>query len=119
MHVPTKLAGLLVGSAALLSIPAVAGAVTAEANVNGGCRIGAQAFEHWTAARHISYDDNGGCAKIHQTAVRRCWGTNYTSSYGYTTANTIDRQWNGCDHVYTRTNARNSSDVHLGSVQAG
>jgi len=53
---------------------------------NGGCRARAQAYEGWTKATHNPYDDNGGCAKIAQKNLRRCWGSNYHHTAPYTTA---------------------------------
>ncbi|MEN8235535.1 MAG: hypothetical protein ABFR89_11525 [Actinomycetota bacterium] len=68
-----------------------------------GCTIGAHAFEHWTKARHISWDDNYGCNKITQKRVRRCMGDNIAQWEGPTTANTIDRQYAVCDAISTHT----------------
>jgi hypothetical protein len=95
-----------------------AAAVTVEKNVNGGCRIGAQAYESWTKATHVSYDDNEECAKIAQKNKRRCWGSNYYYTTSYTTADTIDLRYLGCDALYTITYAKDAQWNYLGSVKA-
>ncbi|NOY56784.1 MAG: hypothetical protein GXP34_12495 [Actinobacteria bacterium] len=102
----------------VLTSMTVASAVTVEKSVNGGCRIGAQAYESWTKATHVSYDDNGGCAKIAQKNKRRCWGSNYTYSTQYTSAEVIDLRYAGCDALYTITYAKDVNWNYLGSVKA-
>src|ERR1044072_5719412 len=105
-------AGLTVAGAAA----ALAG--TVEANVGGGCRIGAEAFEHWTKARHVAYDDNGRCGKIQMLAITRCWGKTYRTLSSTTTSDRIDWQFGGCDAIGTTTYAYDARGSYLGQVTA-
>ncbi len=100
----------------LFASATVAYGATAEKDVGSGCRIGAQAYEHWTKARHVSYDDNYGCGDLYQYHVRRCWGTNKYYWSGWISTNRIDKQYAGCDAIYTKTSAKDYSGNYLGFV---
>ena len=100
----------------MLASATVAYGVTAEKDVGSGCRIGAQAYEHWTKARHVSYDDNDGCGNLQQTNVHRCWGVTYQDTFGYWATNRIDKQYAGCDAIYMKTKAKDFNGNYLGFV---
>lgn len=91
----------------------------AEKTFDSGCRAGAHAFEHYTAARHFGYDDNYKCGDIRVYGVRRCAGTTQSYNSGYTSSNSVIATYAGCDALYTRTDARDYDDSYLGSVYSG
>lgn len=99
------------------SLATVGWAATAEQDVREGCRVGAEAFEHWTRARHVGYDDNGRCDRIQLRAARRCWGRTYHYNSGFRSQNRIDRQWGACDAIYSKTEATTSGGTYLGYVE--
>lgn len=99
------------------SFATVGWAATAERDVAGGCRVGAEAFEHWTKARHVAYDDNGRCDRIRLQASRRCWGSNHHYKSRFKSNDRIDMQWFGCDALYSKTEAKASGGAYLGYVE--
>lgn len=98
------------------SFAMVGWAATAERDVAGGCRVGAEAFEHWTRARHVAYDDNDRCDLIRLDSRRRCWNRTYRYKSGYVSDERIDVEWGWCDALYSRTDAKTSGGTYLGYV---
>lgn len=94
-----------------------ASATAKEATVADNCRLGAVADEHWTKARHISYDDNHECPRIRQHGIRRCWGQYHDHYTPQTTSNWVQRTWSNCDAVSTTTFGYSYGGAFLGSVQ--
>jgi hypothetical protein len=94
-------AATMTACAAVALTPAVASAYPSGYGHDGACTIRVRAFEHFTRARHEMQDQTLHCGSMKMEGLRRCWGKNYRNTWT-TGGDYIDRQFAGCDAVYTK-----------------